>query len=1139
MENYMKNMSRFRIGLLSALLIASVAVSAQTVTNLSVLPGTASVYAEWRSAHGNRFDVSVSDTSGAVVRSATVYEQRALIGGLDTSTSYRLTVTPWNGNTRGAIDSAWFRTRPLGCAEYDTALGATGTYTVGTPGTSSCNVMPVTQPYHYSYVMHWIRRSELQMQGAAVITGVDFEYAYSQPMTHATNCSIYMAHTTTQDHSNGFVPFDSLTMVYEGPLNARTAGWNHWSFNRGNFRYDGVRNMVLVIVSNSGVTDGAEYVFNYQQISGISKRHYNDTTPYTPAFIRTLPESGSQIVISQWRSNMRLTTGACSRTATCAPPQLVDTLVTANSASLVWAAGWRENSWNLEYKEQDSTRWRPLLTASGDTSYTIRGLNAGSVYDVRLTAICTDTTMSSQLSLFAVSGTRNMSAGQTDTVTLCEGMLYDNGGPNGNYANSQNSTVILRPPLGGTVTLQGLFTGDAGNDHLYIYDGWTSADTLLCDVVSPSAGTQVAVPMVTATNPDGVLRVQFVSNVLEVDRGFELFVSCASATCPPVRGLSAQTVTQNSATLQWTAGGSETCWEVTCNGATTYVNTPIYTIYGLAPATSYTARVRPVCSAGDTGRMVSTSFTTLCGTFTVTAQGYQEGFESQTSLPSCWQQDGVNDTWQVVDFATYYSGGVLTAHGGNNVAMIESPDERANLVTPIFDISGLTSTKLVFWHLQEAYQSDQDTLTVLARSSASGQWTQLARYTSDISSWQCDSIALAGYSTIQLAFHADCGYGYGVVVDDVRITGVVSQAACTPPSGAATTSATATTATVSWTGAGQFEVAYKTASSSQWGTAVQVSATTHTFSGLTAATQYDWRVRKVCSATEQSSWATGSFTTQQPAPCEVPTSLGVTSTTTTNATVQWSGAGRFEVAYKEAASSQWGAAMQVSATTYTFSGLTAATQYDWRVRKVCSATEQSSWATGSFTTQQPGIDPDPCEVPTGLSVGSIAPTGATVDWSAPAAQHSWQLMVSGASTMDTTVGSHPVQLTRLVPATTYSAMVRAVCDDGQRSDWSAAYSFTTASADGMQTPQPQGLFIELYPNPAQQGSGVTLSILGADGDVCVQLFDITGRQLFSSTQTCSADCMKHFDLAGIGSGTYFVKVRTAQTSTVKKLNVVR
>ena len=70
----------------------------------------------------------------------------------------------------------------------------------------------------------------------------------------------------------------------------------------------------------------------------------------------------------------------------------------------------------------------------------------------------------------------------------------------------------------------------------------------------------------------------------------------------------------HSVELNWTAGGTETSWEVCLEGnednPTMVSDNPTYTFTGLAGETTYTAKVRAYCSAADQSEWVSTSFTT-------------------------------------------------------------------------------------------------------------------------------------------------------------------------------------------------------------------------------------------------------------------------------------------------------------------------------------------------------------------------------------------------------------------------------------------------------------------------------------------------------------------------------------------------
>lgn len=134
----------------------------------------------------------------------------------------------------------------------------------------------------------------------------------------------------------------------------------------------------------------------------------------------------------------------------------------------------------------------------------------------------------------------------------------------------------------------------------------------------------------------------------------------------------------------------------------------------------------------------------------------------------------------------------------------------------------------------------------------------------------------------------------------------------------------------------------------------------------------------------------------------------------------------------------------VSTTTYTFTGLTAETQYIVGVRAVCGENNYSDWATSTITT-----DEHACVIPTGLAYANPTFNGATFSWTAgEAIQTAWELNISGGTpAVDTTVeaSATTVTVTGLKYGQTYSAKVRAICSATNASDWTAPVSFSTAS----------------------------------------------------------------------------------------------
>ncbi|MCD4745874.1 MAG: fibronectin type III domain-containing protein, partial [Bacteroidales bacterium] len=163
-------------------------------------------------------------------------------------------------------------------------------------------------------------------------------------------------------------------------------------------------------------------------------------------------------------------------------------------------------------------------------------------------------------------------------------------------------------------------------------------------------------------------------------------------------------------------------------------------------------------------------FTTECDA--VSTFPWIEDFENSGAIPSCWSQEyetGTHD-WVFQDG----DDGSISAHSGSyNAAFTHvSYGSVTKLVTPAFDLSGLTSPKLTFWHTQAFWNPDQDELRVYYKTSAAGSWIMIpgAEWTGDIPIWTEETFTLPSPSSdYYIAFEGTDNYGYGVCVDDVVI----------------------------------------------------------------------------------------------------------------------------------------------------------------------------------------------------------------------------------------------------------------------------------------------------------------------------------------------------------------------------------
>ena len=118
---------------------------------------------------------------------------------------------------------------------------------------------------------------------------------------------------------------------------------------------------------------------------------------------------------------------------------------------------------------------------------------------------------------------------QNGTITTCNALFYDDGGPNGNYHDRKEYTMTFMPATTGGI-LEAIFeefTLESNYDFLYIYDGTsTSAPSLGTFTGNNGPGT------VTATNDEGALTFRFSSDYGVNEPGWKATVHCVGTYAP-------------------------------------------------------------------------------------------------------------------------------------------------------------------------------------------------------------------------------------------------------------------------------------------------------------------------------------------------------------------------------------------------------------------------------------------------------------------------------------------------------------------------------------------------------------------------------------------------------------------------------
>jgi C1A family cysteine protease len=156
-----------------------------------------------------------------------------------------------------------------------------------------------------------------------------------------------------------------------------------------------------------------------------------------------------------------------------------------------------------------------------------------------------------------------------------------------------------------------------------------------------------------------------------------------------------------------------------------------------------------------------------------------EGFESAfvSGAPPGWTKSFKTST---VDWTRNVgdSRSGDTAHSGTYNAMLYyagTGTHETYLISPVIDFgTGTTDATLEFWHKQVRWPPDQDTLKVYYKTSAGGSWILLASYTTNVPGWTKRTISLPNPgSTYYIGFLGNAKWGYGVCIDDVKVTGIV------------------------------------------------------------------------------------------------------------------------------------------------------------------------------------------------------------------------------------------------------------------------------------------------------------------------------------------------------------------------------
>jgi gliding motility-associated-like protein len=229
--------------------------------------------------------------------------------------------------------------------------------------------------------------------------------------------------------------------------------------------------------------------------------------------------------------------------------------------------------------------------------------------------------------------------------------------------------------------------------------------------------------------------------------------------CPNPGNLSVSTITTSTANLNWTAGNTETQWQVVVQIAgagiplgtgTTVATTPTYNATGLNQDTLYEFYVRAVCggSNGNSQWIGPLTFRTTCNALPTP---FLETFNSDSTTESCWRiVNGNGDTndWNLNQTVNPIFGdqmaALFTGNNGNNNDW---------LITPTITVNPNQRLRFYYKVYDEFFEEDLKVM-LSTNGIATNQFTTIL-YENSLNSFTNATGVVTGSNSITLASAED------------------------------------------------------------------------------------------------------------------------------------------------------------------------------------------------------------------------------------------------------------------------------------------------------------------------------------------------------------------------------------------------
>lgn len=572
--------------------------------------------------------IVITDTAtGAVAVTDTVYGNSYTLSGLYPYQTYSIVVTTLCGGvSSNSSDPVIVTMPPAACSEVR------GDYN------DTYNFLDYYDQYAFNQMIY-----PAQMLGSVdTLFGIALRVSTAAPYNSDRKVNVFIDHTTSTSLASAAVSVTGMTQTaHTADFNTADTGWTAILFDTP-FVYNGVDNLIVTVVDVTGRSSNGLGI-GMHSYQGDSYRYLlwlsSGTTidPYSLNFTTSY---------NYYRAPDIQFLGGCTNERCVAPAVVVDS-ATTNALYLSWQRQGSESHYQVEYSVAGAGNWMIADTTTA-TAYTLSGLAVGTLYQVRVGAVCADSTVLYRAATVAGTLCGPVSLPHYSDFATAPGHCWTGTGSyseNNGYDLSGTSfdhpDLLISPEVAGglhaaSVTIRardyssyddaryavGVSNAD-GSEVVWIdtvdftdYNNFEDATVFLNSYTGTNNHVAIA----------GILSYTLVRSV-----SIDPLVGCL-----PVQRAWVNRIADTSATLHWIPEQTGDQFLVYLGDSlmTTTTDT-FFTFTGLVVSTAYTVRVVEQCSAGGLSVPVSVDFTTACTPLTLP---WSEDFTGITigEMPSCW-----------------------------------------------------------------------------------------------------------------------------------------------------------------------------------------------------------------------------------------------------------------------------------------------------------------------------------------------------------------------------------------------------------------------------------------------------------------------------------------------------------------------